>query len=298
MLIKKIILIFSFLVLFTQSVLSTNNKGSEPQKIRTGFSIYLFKDVDIRDATVAIKMWGDELLKNLGMNFSPESKIYETNDDIINALNNNELELISISTLDYFEIAKKAQIEPSLITTIKGNPGDVFILVVRKESNYKNIESLNGKTILRPGGTYGRIIDVWISNLILEKNRPVENYFSEVRTVEKPSQALLPVFFKQADACVVTESSFITMKELNPQISKELIAIELSPIYPNGLMCINKNISPELKTKIVSAAKTLSQSVSGKQILTLFKTENVVDFKEEYIEGIKKANIKYQKVIK
>lgn len=286
------IIVFIFL---TNSLYPIEKKENNQQKIRIGYSIHLFKDVDIRDATVAIKMWTDELLDNLGMEFSTEAKIYETNEDIISAFINDEIEMISLSTLDYFEIEKKTNLTPTLITQVDGNPGDNYILVVRKESNYKNIESLKGKTLLKPGGTHGKIIDVWATNLISEKNKEYGNFFSYVRTVEKPSQALLPVFFKQADACIVTKKSFNTLSELNPQIKKDLVSIETSPTYPNGLMCIKKNINTDTKEKIIVAAKTLSKSTSGKQILKLFKSEDIINFEDKYIIEIKQAYKIFQK---
>lgn len=292
----KIVTILFFFLIY-QNLFGVDKKDSDPKKIRTGYSIYLFKDVDIRDATVAIKMWADELLNKLGMDFFPEAKIYESTGEIVTALNKNELELISISTLDYFEIENKAEVEPSLITTINGNPGDNFILVARKDGNYKSILDLKGKVLLKPGGTYGKIIDVWITNLISNKTTKHITFLSSVRTVEKPSQALLPVFFKQADACVITENSYLTMIELNPQLQKDLSIIEISPTYPNGLMCLNKNIDSELKNKIVTAAKSLSNTVSGKQILTLFKAENVVEFDENYLREIRAAYNNYKKII-
>jgi len=291
----KIITLIVVIVFLTNGIYPTDKKENNQQKIRIGYSIHLFKDVDIRDATVAIKMWTDELLENLGMEFSTEAKIYETNDDIISALKNNELEMISLSTLDYFEIEKKTNLTPTLITQVDGNPGDNYILVVRKESNYKNIKSLKGKTLLKPSGTFGKIIDVWATNLISEKNIEYSNFFSQVRSANKPSQALLPVFFRQADACIVTKKSFNTLAELNPQIKKDLVSIETSPTFPNGLMCINKNINTDTKEKIIIAAKTLSKSTSGKQILKLFKSEDIINFEDKYIFEIKRAYKIFQK---
>jgi len=107
-------------------------------------------------------------------------------------------------------------------------------------------------------------------------------FFSEVKQVDKPSRGLLPVFFNQSDACVLTEESFSTVSELNPQLKNELIIIEKSPEYVATIMCLNKNIKKNIRDVTHDAAQNLTKTFSGKQITSLFKSDGFLKYKPEY----------------
>lgn len=291
---SKIILL---LLLFTVTTLA-QSKRKDAKPLTVGFSIYLFNEVDIRDATVAIQMWGNELMGNLGLNYFPEAKIFDTNQDIVSAIKNNKLDLISLLITDYFEIEKQIEVEPYLITSVNGVYGYNLILLVRKESGIRNIKDLKNMRINTPTDGYGKLSDMWLEVILNKNGEKFDTYFSERKKVNKPSQALFPVFFKQTDACVIPEPSYLTMLELNPQLKNDLIVIEKSPSLVNGIMCINKNLDEDVKKLTLDTAQKLSQTASGKQILTLFKSEGLVKFKPEYIKSTKELVDKYKQINK
>ncbi|MCB0742424.1 MAG: PhnD/SsuA/transferrin family substrate-binding protein [Ignavibacteriales bacterium] len=280
------------------SVSQSNNNKKNTQSVEVGFSINLFSQVDIRDATVAIQMWGNEFTGSLGINYTLNTKIYDNNEDIITALKQNKLDLISLLSTDYFEISKKAEVEPCFINTTNGKVGNSFLLLVRKDKGIKSLADLKNKRINIPVDSYGNIIEMWLETTLNEKEQKLSTFFSEIKTVEKPSQALLPVFFNQIDACVVTEPSFNTMLELNPQLKKELIIIEKSPEFINGIFCLNKSVNENIKNITLDAAQKLTQSISGRQILSLFKSEELLKYKVEYIKSTKELYEKYKKIQK
>ena len=279
---------------FAQQKLENNNL----KPIYVGFSISLFNDVDIRDAEAAIKMWGNELLKNMNSTITPETSIFETSEELISAINNNKVDLVAIPTLDFLAIRNKVKLEPHLITSINGKHGYDFIVVVKKDKNFHKIEDLKNKIINLPAKTSGRLAKMWLTVFLNDKGIKIDKFFKEMREFEKPSQALLPVFFNQADVCVIPSMSYNTMLELNPQLKKELVVIETSPILVNGLMCINKLIEPELRKSLLIAASKLGKTPSGKQILNLFKSEDVIVFEEKYLKEIEILTEKFNKIKK
>ena len=58
--------------------------------------------------------------------------------------------------------------------------------------------------------------------------RPVAE-FCRVEQNKKLTKVVLPVFFRQNDACVVTRRGFKTMSELNPQVGQQLRVLASSP---------------------------------------------------------------------
>ncbi|MCW8849378.1 MAG: phosphate/phosphite/phosphonate ABC transporter substrate-binding protein, partial [Melioribacteraceae bacterium] len=187
-------------------------------------------------------------------------------------------------------------IEPIFINSTNSKIGTSFILLVRKNKGVKSLTDLKNKRINIPADSYGIFIEMWLENTLYDQGQKLSTFFSEIKNVEKPSQALLPVFFGQTDACVITEPSFYTMLELNPQLKNELIIIEKSPEVINGIFCINKNTNENIKNATMDAAQKLTQTVSGKQILSLFKTESLLKFKPEYIKNTRKLFDKFNQI--
>lgn len=293
---SETLLLFLFFISSVFAQQKAENKNLKP--IYVGFSNSLFNDVDIRDAEAAIKMWGNELLKNMNSSITPETAIFETSKELISAINNNKVDLVAIPTLDFLTIRDKVKLEPNLITSINGKHGYDFIIVVKKDNNYHKIEDLKNKVINLPTKTTGRLAKMWLTVFLNDKGFNIDKFFKEIREFDKPSQALLPVFFNQADVCLIPSMSYNTMLELNPQLKKELTVIETSPILVNGLMCINKLIEPDLRKSLLEAASKIGKTPSGKQILNLFKSEDVIVFEEKYIKEIEILTDKYNKIKK
>jgi ABC-type phosphate/phosphonate transport system substrate-binding protein len=83
---------------------------------------------------------------------------------------------------------------------------------------------------------------------------------------------VLPVFFRQADACVVTRRGFKTMSELNPQVSQRLKVLAASPgLVPTGFG-FRPDYTDPLKNTIVAELARIKDSPAGAQVLTLFQS--------------------------
>lgn len=288
--------ILLFLFFFAATIIPQKNSTKEMIPITVGFSNYLISQVDAKDATVAIQMWGDELFGNLGLNYFPEIKIYNDNEEFFTAIDNDKIDLVSFLTTEYFEIANKEKIEPYLVPVVNGNTGYEFILVVKKDKGIKSLTDLKNKKLNIQLEAYTTLIKMWIETSLNENGYSSDDYFSGIKEVVKPSQALFPVFFNQADACIITAKSYELMIELNPQLKNDLIIIQKSPMLVSGIMFIKKNLGDDLKNIIANAAHRLSNSTSGKQILSLFGSEALVKFKPEYLISTKELIDKFEEI--
>lgn len=105
--------------------------------------------------------------------------------------------------------------------------------------------------------------------------------------VDQVSQAIIPVFWGQVEACIVTRYGFDTMIELNPQVGQMLQVLIISPKYVNALSCINKVIDEESYREIIEETlRELHTEPEGRQILTLFKAEKFVLFEPSFLEHV------------
>jgi ABC-type phosphate/phosphonate transport system substrate-binding protein len=113
----------------------------------------------------------------------------------------------------------------------------------------------------------------------------LDAFFGKVSLIRKSSQVLLPVFFKQADACLINSDAFETTVELNPQMKRDLKIIARSPSGTTSVICIRTTLKPALRQTLVDSLRDLHAEPKGQQILTLFKVEKLLPFEPSYLES-------------
>lgn len=268
-----------------------NDKEPNIRIVQVGFSANLFYEVDSRDAEVAIKIWTRDIFKAIrdknGMIYEPNVTIYNDFSALKKSLMQGNVEFLSISTLDYFELKGKFDFEPILMGEFKGKVGEENILLVHKERGFTTLEGLqDGDLIVHPGQR-GVIAQMWLSVLLMSQGLPeCEKFFATIRTFNKASQGILPVFFKQIDACVVNRQSFETMIDLNPQLKEQLQILAISPVFAYGLNLLSNNFEPKMKNEIINIALNIDKHTRGKQILTLFRQDRAIPFEPHHLESL------------
>jgi hypothetical protein len=88
---------------------------------------------------------------------------------------------------------------------------------------------------------------------------------------------VLPVFFRQSDACVVTRSGFETMVELNPQLGRQLKILARSPEVVPAVFCFRADYAAGFKEDLFAGVRDLHKSAAGQQVLTVFQSDKIED---------------------
>jgi ABC-type phosphate/phosphonate transport system substrate-binding protein len=135
------------------------------------------------------------------------------------------------------------------------------------------------------GRSAEKVALLWLETQLLKAGLGrTDGFFSQVKEFRKSSQALLPVFFGQADVCLVDQSAYASMAELNPQVGKELVVLGTSPGFPREIVVLNKTC-PENKRKIIrNALASLEKTPRGRQLLQLFGSDREIDFDPSYLQ--------------
>lgn len=256
-----------------------------PQFLRVGYSTKFLNDVSLADAQVAIDLWTKEMAKSSNMKLQPKAFIFDSLQSMVKALKNREIDMITLTATDFIKIKDKVALDPALVASKRGAAdGDELALIVRRDQGIKDISQLKGKRLM----VHAYMLDsahLWLHNLMSSKRLAHgERFFGSVQEVKKASQAVLPVFFKQADAVLVTKNAFETMTELNPQIARELVIINSSEKLMYGMICLNKHLSPSVRSDIMNSALNMHRSIAGKQILTLFQIDTISPFRPALLE--------------
>lgn len=246
-----------------------------------------FPNVDINDASAAIKIWGAELQKNLKMGLSFDLMIFDNAEEITNYPDKDDLGLIILNSVDYLNIKSNMHLYPVLIALDRNEVYKSFVILTRNDQ-IEELKDLKDKKLGLPKIFFNPIPDMWLQvKLSQDKLGEIRKFFNEIREYDKESEAILSVFFGQNDVCVVSKPAFETMNELNPQVGEKLKLLAESPGYITGISCLSENSKDfSYSKRFLDACLNLSVYTAGRQILTLMKTEKVGVFKPEYLNTI------------
>jgi hypothetical protein len=87
---------------------------------------------------------------------------------------------------------------------------------------------------------------------------------------------VLPVFFRNMDACLVTRRAFDLMGELNPQIRAKLRILASSPRVTPVVVGLRNGCLPYQKKAFQEAITGLGGTAYGRQILAVFSGSHMV----------------------
>jgi len=259
--------------------------AAERFRTAVGFSVSTFLELDKERALSITSLWSSLVARKWGGTAS--TVVFRSVPEPEKSIQSKNVDLLVLLPSEFVELKGKTTLEP-LFVSAKGK--DIFnrlVLVVRRDSGYRSVSDLKGKTVIQPLGLYGNGRNLWLDTLLMRKGiKKPESFFSKSRQVLKPSAAILPVFFRKEDACIVTRLNLQVMSELNPQLSKELQVLEESPPRPSSVIAVRKELPARHKEIVREVLSTLDRDAQGKQLLTLFRMDRLVPYRPEYMANM------------
>ena len=285
---KSIIILLLMMVVLQVKDLRSQTPDDDINYFQVGFSANVFRGVYLKDATAAAKVLTEFLLKKYKRDYweVKPHEVFSNVDELREILGKNEFEVLVMHPSEYIQVKDMGKLEPIAVSWRSGSPYDSYRLLVHKESNLKDIKDLRGKSVLICS-LEGNKAELWLDYTLKQKKLDnKEKFFSEMQFIDKPLSTILPVFFRQEDACIVDESLYNTVIELNPQIGQDLITLDTSQPLAIGMVTIRKSISdPGVKVNIRDAFLNLHKYEEARQYLTVFRIGKVVEFNEEYLNS-------------
>ena len=181
---------------------------------------------------------------------------------------------------------------------------DRILLLVRASSDIKSVKDLKKKNI----SLFSFLTDelsiptIWFKTVVSRNNENFKkDYLPYIEKVDKSSKAISNLFFRKIDAAVVPEKEFNISKELNPQIGRQLRIVEASDQILYSIICYtdklkqHKNVSLD---EIVTNFCNMNNSSMGKQFLQMFRIDQFVPFKDDYLVETEKMYKEYYKLFK
>jgi phosphonate transport system substrate-binding protein len=237
-----------------------------------------------------------ELSRLWGYSVEAQVSIQDSIREIQEDMERENLEIITVLSEEYLLLKDRTNYVPLFVPQRGGHPQEQVVLLVRRDSNVGKIHDLKGGSVAAPkmpGEALGRM---WFEVLLARNGLEESSQFlSGIESFRNASRAILSVFFRKMDACIVPRLDFETAAELNPQVAKQLQVIETSLPLTVSVICVRKG-SWLGKEDLLSAMKELHTNPRGEQMLMMFKTERLASFDPAYLEGTQDISDDYQRL--
>lgn len=250
--------------------------GADDDSFRVGFSSAMFSDVNENDAKASVKAWGQTIAQERGIPTDPDTRIFKDIPTLSQALHDKSVDAVGITVIEYAALSQTVRFAPIFVTYTGGRSREEYLVLVHRDSEIERLADLRGRSLTFHENSRVRLARPWLDTLLIpETGKPASEWLAKITDVPKLSKVVLPVFFHQLDACVVTRTGFETMAELNPQVGKQLKIIANSPEMVPGVFCFRADYAPKFKEDLFAGIRDLNKSVPGQQVLTVFQSDKI-----------------------
>jgi len=259
--------------------------ATEAYLLNLGFTASSYQESTNNDINAAVSV----LIQKIARKYFSESKAryFDNFAEMATAMKNGKIQVLCGPPEEFLAMRNRTPLTPILITSSSSGPETELLLLVRKDSGIRSLSDLKGKSIVMPHQTpVNNMFHIWIETLLMREGYgSIAVFFSSVKESRIISRGIMPVFFRQAAACVVTRHIFNLTSELNPQIGRELVPIARMSKLSQGIISIDRRVPNEIKNKVIQAFLNLPESPDGKQLLMLFQVSKIIPFRPEYLDA-------------
>lgn len=264
------------LLLFGLVASRADSSDSARSPFRIGFSSGLFTDVNQNDAEAAVKIWSDLIADERGFPVDPQTAIYQDLNAMRRALREGRVDAVGIDAIEYDALREEIRFDPLFFTFEGGSPVDRYVLLAHRDGPVRTPPDLQGRRLRIHRNARTCLAPLWLDLVFAEHGRGKAAAVGlDIAWETQLSQVVIPVFFQQSDACVSTRQGFNLMRELNPQLGKDLVVLAESSDIVTRLFAFRVGFRSPFRESVIASMGALDESVAGRQVLKLFQTEEL-----------------------
>ena len=246
--------------------------------VRIGISTREMANTNRADVQAAMKVWMKTFAREKNLDVDPDTVVFDSLSDMADALRLKQLDVVTASTDEFLVLEKVAALPRVYAARVNGKVTEQYVLLVRDDGAFKGLGGLRGQPLVVLDSPRTTLAPIWLDTKLMRDKLPVgARFFGKVSHAGKLNLAILPVFFKQAGAALVTRAGFETAVELNPQLAKELRILAGSPDLIPSLTAYRSGGNLLVTDNYRKEAARLREDPAGKLILDLFQIEGVTE---------------------
>lgn len=252
-------------------------QGPSPRTpLHVAFTSEMFADVNINDAKAAIGVWADTIASAQRLGIHASTEVFDDLDSLGRAMDDGRAHLVAMSVTQYRRL-NRPRFGGIMIAGRRGRFPEEFLLLVKRQAP-RDLASLKGRRLVTVSGISHDIGLAWLDLALLDAGLgSASSHFAAVTSVPRPARAVLPVFFGQQDACLISRYGYELMAELNPQLERDLTAVLVSPPLAHAVLLLDTRFAPAIRADLVRALVSLHETPRGQQVMSMFGLERIAE---------------------
>jgi len=256
-----------------------------PEPFRLGFTQDIFSNRNKNDTLAAMKSWSQTITRERGVDIDPDMIVFDSVEQAADAVKEKRVDALTLLLDEYSAVPTGLLSGPYFRDQINGETHIEFVLLGRRDGAVRELDDLRGARLIAHDYADVQLALDWLGARLAESGLDsVGRLASSFERNPKLSATVLSVFFGKNDACLVSLEGFESMVELNPQLSKQLSVIEISqPVIPS-MFCFRNDLDEARKTRLFTVVLRLGESVTGQQVLRVFKADGMAEVTAEELD--------------
>lgn len=278
---------------FCGATLPEAQAATESITVVMGFYLPGIRDLNLTDVRVSLQIWAEEVGRGFGMD-----AIAVTYSDM-KALRRDVLQgqvvIVVAPGMEIAEAFRPDEMAGGFGGRQNGTDSGL-VLVVAKRAGIGKFADLEGKRVLRLSND--RLAETYLEILCLrERGTPCREQFS-LSEEKRDVQSIHKVFFGKADAALVSLGALQAATEMNPQVGLQLSVVQewKTASMSYGMTTIYGD--PAHRELILKSGLQATNTVRGRQILQIFKTDYMVGLDKTALEPYWLLSKQYQDLLK
>jgi ABC-type phosphate/phosphonate transport system substrate-binding protein len=271
--------------------------AADSQFLRFGLSRDLFREFNAVDGVTATKVWLETMVRDRHIIAGSDTFLFENPETIARAVREHTFDIALMLAVEYLDVADTDELREWFTYRRGGEPGQKLVVLVNADSGYHSVKDLEEKRIVVFGGEQTEIAKFWLGvQTLMASGKDIDSYFQSVEEVNKPTKAVLPVFFGRRDACLVTEEAFAVAAELNPQVGQRLRPIEESESFASVVLCAHRDSDPEMLKRVYDAFAAAHLDPKAKQVFVTYRLDKLDPIEPAMLESVRRVKRQYQEL--
>ena len=267
-----IIMLMNLLIVLSLAGVSAAAEDKSDREYRVGVTMSSFGSVNVNDATAAIKAWASMITKEQSMDVKLEAVLLNGSvEDVKKSFIGGEYDGIGLIAPELLEIDVKP--EHVYVGERADGLSIRYIIIAHAKSDISSPGDLKDRKLVTCDNNQMVMSVQWLENVLSEHS--VTTGIKRLETAANLSKAILQVFFRQADAAIVTREAFNLACELNPQLKKELKVISESPPLIPVLFILQPSAGQKERMALLEKMiLDIDKTASGRQVLTVIQSSS------------------------
>ncbi|MBT8341586.1 MAG: PhnD/SsuA/transferrin family substrate-binding protein [Desulfatitalea sp.] len=270
-------------------------QGHAPRVIRFAGIYDVLPGIGVEDARLALEIIMRKTMKRQSDPFRLHLDLIAHFETAAEKINSGDYHFVVLSGIDYFLLRPHSPMTPLMVISKIEQPTEALFLIAKSSENLETLGRKTKSVLTIDAGRTGANALIWLDSVLWQAGlQDASAHFSQIRTANKASRIVLPVFFGKADACIINASAFELMADLNPQIGKQLTIIERSEDLVAMLLCATPLAEEQDKVVVNTEARKAMSDENIRQALTIVQMKSIFPFKPEYLTATKALFDSYQ----